>query len=257
MKTKLNKILIVTSLIFAVGCGGGGLNKGGGILQVVVKNAQSFNPNIEHGRIVAYQVMVTGEGIDTPITAEFSGDAVEGVIDGIPVGEERQVSVKAINPNSLTIKEGEKQNISIAGGKVTETEIDLQSVPIFTNIANGNTIENTRLVFRIFADPQSSVAVEEIGTEISSQIVDTKTSKTEVNLDISSGLGELAPQLQPPGVHTYKVSDVLTGRYSEITVNLVDGTKRRGAPFFAGGSVTDPALRTSLSSGTYLLPFLQ
>lgn len=255
---KLNKMLMTVIITFFIAaCGGGGMGGSGGMLQVVVKNAQSFNPNIEHGRVVAYQVTVTGEGIDTPIIAEFSGDAVEGVIDGIPAGDDRQVTVKAINPNNLTIKEGEKQDVSIAGGKVTETEIDLQSVPIFTNVADGNTIENTRLVFRIFSEPETSVVVEEIRADTPSQMVDAKTSKAEVNLDVSSGLGLMAPQLQPPGLHTYKVSDALTGRYSDVTINVVDGTKRRGAPFFAAGSAVDPLPRASLSSGTYLLPYLQ
>ena len=223
----------------------------GGSLLLVVKNSKSFNPNIDHGRIVNYRITVTGSDIDTPIVAEFDGAATWGQVDGIPVGEGREVIVEAINTNGLTIRQGEEANIQIKGGKVNDAEVTLQSVPIFTNIADGNSLDNTRLIFKVFSEPNNSVMVEEITGSSQETLIDASTSVPEINLDISTGLGRMAPALQQPGQRTYRIRNMNTGRSSTITVNLNDGTKRHGAPLFSAGDHGDPYPKRRLSCGTH------
>ena len=253
-----NIIIILINLIFLTSCGGSSLSMGdGGALKLIVKGAVSFNPNVEHGKIVSYRVTVKGLGMPAPVVAEFSGDAAEGVVTGIPIGEDREVIVEAINPNDLVIRQGEKQNVEIESGKVAEAEIILEPVPIFANIADGNTINNTRLIFSIFSDPSGHVVVEEITNNISAALVNASTSMPEVNLDAVTGLGKMAPEIQPPGQHSYQVKDLNTGRSSIINVVLVDGSKRKAAPFFAAGELGFNFSPSRVSHGIASLPFLQ
>ena len=250
--------LAMTILIFILtSCGGTSTQNQSacegtcGVVQLVVKGSKSFNPGIEHGRIVSYRVTISGEGIDSPIAAEFDGSATGGRIDGVPVGSNRQVTVEAVNPNSLVIRQGETAGVEIEGGKIVETEVALESVPIFTNIADGNTIDNTRLVFKIFADPTGDLVVEDVTADLVYILADASVSDTRVNLDASTGLGKLAPVLQPTGQRNYKVRNLATGRSSVITVNLSDGTKQKGAPFFAAGDKESPDARRRVSCGTH------
>ena len=259
MKSLLDYIsatLVIAVILFLSSCGEYASIGSGGALHIVVKGAQSFNPLIEHGRIVTYRVTVTASELDPPLVAEFSGDAQEGIVSDVPIGNDIKVVVEAINPNGLVIREGEKQNISVEGGKIAEAEVNLQSVPIFANIADGNTIDNTRLVFKVFSSPTSVIVVEEITNDVSAVLLDASTSSSEFNVDATTGLGKMIPELQAPGLHSYKVRDVNTGRSSIISVILTDGTKRKGAPFFGAGDHSDPYLRRRLSSGTALLPFV-
>jgi hypothetical protein len=252
-------MLAMTILILILSSCGGGAPAGRqfdctgacGVMQIVVKNAKSFNPGVEHGHIVSYRVTITGDGIESPIVSEFDGSVTEGRIDGVPVGSNRKITVDAINPNSLIIRQGETAGVEIAGGEIAKADVTLESVPIFTNIADGNTIDNTRLIFQIFADPSGELVVEDVSVDSSSVLADASAEDSRVNLDTSTGLGRLAPVLQPEGQHRYKVRNLVTGRSTIITVNLADGTKRKGAPFFAAGDTQLPDSRRRVSCGTH------
>lgn len=235
-----NKIAIVAILSFILaGCGEGNgpetVTQSGEFIAVKIVNATGFNTKAEHGRIERYKVKIEGPGIEEPIIAEFAGDAQEGIIDGIPAGDDRMVSVEAINPNDTIIRAGEAFDISTGSG-VTEVNVSLEAVPIFTNITDKSAIENTRLIFRLFSDPKDPVAVEEMSGESAIVLADAATSAPEVTLDASTGLGKMAPPALPPGEHTFRVKDITTGRATEVTINLLDGTKRRPAPLVTAGS---------------------
>lgn len=244
-------------LIFLVSCGGGsGSNASSicdgkcGVVGLVVRSAKSFNPGTEHGRIVSYRVTITGDGIASPIVAEFDGTATEGRIDGVPVGSDRQVAVDAVNPKGLVIRQGETP-VDIEGDGVANAEVTLESVPIFANIADGNIIDNTRLIFQLFAEPSGDIVVEDVTGGSSLALADASAADTAVNLDASTGMGRLSPVLQATGQHRYQVRNIVTGRSSVITVDVADGTKRRGAPFFAGGDNGSPDARRRVSCGTH------
>ena len=257
--TKEGCLLLAILILLFTSCGGGGSATSSsqssctgacGVVKLFVTGSKSFNPKIDHGRIVSYRVTITGDGIDTPIVATFDGSATEGVIDSIPTGPNKQITVEAINPNDLTIRQGEKSDVTIEGGKTADVEVHMESVPIFTNIADGGIIDNTRLIFQIFSDPASPVKVEDITSDATSAIADISTMATEVSLDTSTGLGRMAPALQLTGEHKYKVFDVSTGRSSVVTVKILDGTKRKGAPFVAAGN-SESTARRRVSCGTH------
>ncbi|MFH0800522.1 MAG: hypothetical protein V2A66_10145 [Pseudomonadota bacterium] len=234
---EIKKVLTLLGLIAIAGCGGGGnttgTSSGGtGALAIAVTGAKDFNPSIEPGVVKSYRVKVEGAGITDPITGEFSGDATEGTIDGIPSGGGRTVSVEALNPNDAIILAGEKSGVETGSG-VTEVGIALEAVPIFVNIRDKGTIDNTRLAMRLFSDPTHHLAVED---SISGAIVDADTNLEEIHLDEATGLGRISSKLLTPGSHKFTVRDLVTGRSSSVEVTLLDGTKRHPAPFAAASA---------------------
>lgn len=230
---EIKKILAILGLLALSACGGSTSSQSrGASLAVTILNSKSFSPTIEHGRVQTYRVQIEGEGIAEPIVAEFSGDADEGLIENVPAGAGRFVSVLAINGNDVTIRAGESENIEIGDGENT-VDVALDAVPIFTNLTDNSSIDNTRLVFRLFSDPGNPVQVEEIGGSAPEILADASTNQSLIWPSGATGLGHLSPPLFLPGPHTFKVRDVITGRFSEVSIVLVDGAKRKPAPLAA------------------------
>ena len=236
---EMKRILALLALLALAGCGldqSGGL--GGGALAIKVTHARSFDPDTEHGRIERFRVAVSGEGIESPITAFFDGSAEEGIVSGVPTGKGRTVEVDAINPNEVVIRAGEAEGVKVDGG-VNEVDVDMEAVPIFMNIASGNTIDNTRLVFKIFSDPTNPVEVREMADGVERALVDAATSVSEIRLDQSTGTGRFAPALIDPGRREFEVKDMVTGRSHRVSVLVLDGTLRRPAPLVSAAATGD------------------
>lgn len=232
---RIKRLLALLALLALAGCGGGEFGQGGGALAIKVTGAQSFNPNIDHGVIDRYRVTVEGTDIEKPVVAEFEGHAEEGIVEGVPRGDDRLVSVKAINLNGVVIRAGESPGVHVGGG-ITDVDVALEAVPIFTNLASGNVVENTRLVMRIFADPAHPVAVEDVFGPSPEVLADASSGLSQIYTDRSTGRGMLVPALLPPGEHRFVIRDVLTDRSSQVSVLLLPGADRRPAPFVAAGS---------------------
>lgn len=219
-------------LLFLASCGGAGSedkNVGStGGLKATILNSKTFNPNISHGKIAQYKVTVEGDSIIEPITAVFDGNVENGIIEGVPVGSGRIVKVEAINLNDKTIRAGEAENVEISSDNVTEVEINLESVPIFANLIDGNSIPNTQLIAKVFSDPNESLEIKD----------ENESLKQSFNVltDISTGLASASAKFLLPGKHTMTVRNLNTGRFSTVTINLIDGTKVKPAPFFSAGN---------------------
>ncbi len=206
-----------------------------GSLAVRVDGARSFNPSISHGRIKLYRVTVEGEGIAEPIVAEFDGGASEGVIENIPSGNDRLVSVEAINENDVTIRAGEALDVRVGGGD-SDVDVRMESVPIFTNLTDGNVVENSHLAIRLFADPYGLLVVDDTRDGELNALADVSNGFNEIYLDRSSGMGVLTPGDLAPGKHTLTVRNIETSRETSVDVFIVSGD-RKPAPFIAAGSL--------------------
>lgn len=235
--SEIKKLIALLGLLAIAGCGGGStssLSEEAGSLAIVILDAASFNPAVEYGRIEKYRVKIEGPGIAEPIFAEFNGSATEGEVKDVPAGKNRVVSVEAINPNELAIRAGEAAGIAVGSG-VTDVDIEMEAVPIFTNLKTSAAVDNTRLAFHLFSDPEHKLIVEDASEKSGALLADIETNRSEIELDRSSGLGSLKPPFLEAGKYSFVVRDVETGRSSKIEVNVLDGTKRRPAPFVAAG----------------------
>ena len=236
--------ILFMCFFMVIGCGdvngrhaSGGAMDGGG-LAIVVKGIDASSPLLpDYARIATYRVTVSGEGIDEPIVAEFDGDADEGTIEHIPTGKNRRVEVTAANPRQQVIHAGETSDVEVSGGINAEVAVELQSVPIFVNLEEDARIDNTRIAFRVYTTPGDVLEIEDRSLDDEKSLVDAATSLPEVSADISTGVALLRPQLLTTGDHVFVARNVATGRQSQITLHLLDGTKRKAAPLFSAGLV--------------------
>jgi len=208
-----------------------------GNVRLLVNGTKASVLKSPYAQIQSFLVEVSGPGIDGSLSGEFPGDAEEGVIEGVPAGEDRLVSVSAINVDDDTIRAGETGGVSVQGGATSDVEIDLEAVPIFVNLGNDSIVENTRLVFRVFSESSGPLLITNSADTATTTLVDAATSAPEIYLDLSTGLGSLAPALIDPGAYTFKVSDPSTERFSEVDLRLLDGSKRKAAPLFSSSGV--------------------
>lgn len=227
--------VVIGAMFFLLHCGGEGASQGssprdGGNLHVVVKNSTS-QATEPYARIAAYRVVVTGEGMATPIEALFSGESETGVIEGVPVGGNRLLTVEAVNNLDQTIRAGDSEPFEVEGGKTATVPVELESVPIFVNVSPGSRIENTRLVLKAFSDPNTPLEFFEGGEGDASLM-------SEVFSDETRGIADYAPTLLPAGEHTFTVRHSVNGRWSRVSLDLLDGTRRRAAPLFSTGLTT-------------------
>ncbi|MBI2345697.1 MAG: hypothetical protein HYV03_02165 [Deltaproteobacteria bacterium] len=202
-------------LLLVVGCAGCGGHGGtslanGGALQLVVTGAKAVADAPARTRVTSYRVIISGPDI-APIDVLFDGTVDSGIIDGIPVGTDRRIDVTA-------------QNADGEGGETAAVEVALDIVPIFANLRDGNTVPNTRLRLDLLGAPGHLLEVE------------TGALATGVAADMSTGAATVVPPRLAPGQYEIRVRDLKTGRASTVAVQIVDGTKRRGAPLVVAGS---------------------
>jgi len=225
-------------LPFLASCGGYGQaieNEATGSVKALVAGSKSFDPNTRHGKIEKYRVVITGDGIAEPIEAIFDGAAGEGVVDGVPSGENRAVAVEAVNANNAIIRAGEASGVAISSGGLTLVRVDMESVPIFANLSDGNSVPNTFFFARIFSEPGSKVVVEDENMGSTAALFNLADGALELLPDASTFLAVLKPALLAPGPHRLTVRNSDTGRSSTVLIDITDGTILKAAPLFGGG----------------------
>ena len=236
-----NLAVIIVTLVFG-SCGGDSNSdwqpatsgQDTGLIKAVITNSKSFNPNISHGQILQYTITITAEDM-APIIAAFDGAADSGVVDGIPTGGNRTLKVEAINSNGASIREGIALGLEVVPGGMTEAEVAMESVPVFANLAEGNTLPNTQFAAKVFSDPADPVAVEDEFDGVTLPLFDVSAGGDEVFPDIS-GIAKIVPPLVPAGEHKFTVKNVRTGRHATVTVFLTDGARLKAAPFYSASS---------------------
>lgn len=262
----LDDLIALLGLIALIGCGGGGLSSRGDAshagLDVTVKNVTRAIPRNELGAITTYRVVVSGPGIDPDIEAEFVGTTSGGIIDDVPPGSHRVVTVTATNSHGQPIWAGEAKEVTVQGGTTAHATIDLESVPIFANLNDRAHVDNTRFAVRTFSSAAESVSIDDQAPTGEVNLADAATAVTEIASDLSTGLGELRPRLLPVGDHVLTVRSLTTGRSSRVSIYVSDGSRAQAASLFSTGNVargsgatiwrageTVPEMKISLKEG--------
>ncbi len=244
----MNRLLVIIIALVVVGgvtgCSGGHrvtLSECGdgpcGDVRLMVYGAKSPTALSPHGQVKMYRVSIAGPGIEGELIADFPGDAEEGFIENVPAGDDRLIVVRALNGQDLKIREGEAEGVQIQGGSTAEVDITMEPVPIFVDLRDRSIIENTRLIFRIYSESTAPSVVEDVFNAASTMLVDASTNVSEIAVDGATGLGRMAPALLDPGTHAFTVSDAATGRSNQVSVRLLDGSKRKPASLLAGSDV--------------------
>lgn len=221
---------LVFGICFVVSCGGSVQEQTGisfsetkgdaGYIQLAVNNSKS--PSLaKEAQIVSYKILLAGEGID-PKEQTIAADANGAVIEGIPAGKKREIKVQAFNSMGQILREGVLENISITAGGVTPVSITLDSIPLVLNLADGGSLSNQRLYFKVLTDPGHSISVE--------------GDQRSVTVD-ESGEAKIYPGSLSPGPHSFTILDTTNGKSSSLTLQLWEGSQIKGAPLLAASRV--------------------
>lgn len=238
LKLRFNKFIPVLFLLAACSEGGENAGYGNKNLAITISGSQSFNTKVVHGEIDYYQITVSSPDIDRPIVQKIDGKSKNASLVGIPSGENYTVTVEAINPNGMTIRRGKKEGVTVETGQFSKVDLAMVSVPIFINVTNQSAITGNRLVFKIFAEPESHLQIwrgkteaDTILTEEGSGLafVDTTTNK--------DGLYAFDPGVLDYGVHTCRLEDIDSGEASQILMTLYEPTIRPGVGLVSAGKV--------------------
>ena len=199
------------------------------------------------GEINHYVVTISGEDIVSPIEKEIGADATNATIDGIPVGEQRSVTVAAYNGDGKKVREGEVGDIVIRPALITDVAITLDTVPIFVNLEDGRVIPADRLVFHLLSDPEDQLMIENETAAGPSPLVNASTGLTKIKLDTSSGSARWIPNQLALGEHRLTLRSLVTGRSSTANIRVVEPTSNRPAPLFSAGTLAERADQAQLS----------
>lgn len=219
--------VIAICLIALGGCGG---SSGEGLLALKVIDARQ-PAGLQAGSslppllvVERFKIRITGEGIDPAIEQESDGKAHSIEINEIPAGHDRTILIEAYNFRGQVIRRREITGVVIEPGIISPLEARLNTVPIFSNIAEGNVIASNRLLLRGYGEPASQL---EIFAE-QRELISSDTSEALISPSLNLGEFSFKPGELPVGVHTFTVKDRETGESSQVTVVLVPAGQRPG-----------------------------
>lgn len=250
----LSGLLLIITMFFSscLSSSGGG----DGIVAVAVYNAHrpaglaADEPLPEVLQVETFRVLIAGDKMD-PVEVFFPGDASGGSIKGIKRGENRAVLVEAINKFGQVVRRRQITGVKISGGKETPIVASLLSVPIVTNLKDGNLVTQTRLVFQGYAEPGGSLEVEDDFNGSPSIVPDLSTSASMISPSLSLGGFTFKPPVLPLGTHTFTLRDPESGEESQITLTLVRPGRQPGIGISATGKIISAATDTSGGPGLF------
>lgn len=240
----LLSFLFSSLFFFQLHCGGGEEGKIEFIsdnLALVVSNTQSFNPNINHGKIIYYEITVTGPDLGKKFIKRFSTKTRRARVLGIPVGKSRTILVEAFNANGVVIRRAKKEGVAIEGAKLTQVQLAMDAVPIFTNVADKGLVRHAKTRLGIFGEPNSRLRIHEIDDEGDALEVWVNRSTHVAYVDTSSDEGLFyfdLPRVEL-GIHRFRVTDENTGESSTIQASFYADKMQPGWNFVSGGDLVD------------------
>ncbi|HQG13207.1 MAG TPA: hypothetical protein PLT05_02475 [bacterium] len=247
MKRGISYIFMV---MFFASCGAGGGNdySGGGSVGIKIVDHEPSEVELVDYLPNEYVVTITGDGIEGGITAKFDGDASEGSIDEVPTGDDRTVAVEAVNARGIKIKSGVAHGVVVGDGQ-TDVEVEMKYHPIFVNLADGGTVENTRFMMKLLADPSSFVRV--VAQRIDDQnagefsVSDEPTADDLFQADKVSWRFAVSPPVMEPGRYRFSAIDDISGLDSSVEIRIVDGRGLMPAPL-VGLTASTPNVSASI-----------
>lgn len=230
---KTIKIFPIFLLLSVISACAGGSGDGNGGLSIAVTSTKA-QPTTD---IKEFKIVVTGEGIETPIEAVFPFGTQDGVIRDIPCGDDRLVELLAIDNSNRIVRRGENL-VTIHCGAMNDASITLKRVPIVANMIPNSIIENGRINLKIISEPSDEVIIKDVVDGVETSL--TNPVNNEALFSLSADKGELSyePATLANTWHTFKLESTVTGYSSETLVRLVEEGDRKPAQIGFGGSTT-------------------
>ncbi|MDO8526743.1 MAG: hypothetical protein Q7T03_03535 [Deltaproteobacteria bacterium] len=249
MKVKIfSKSLILLVAVSAIGCGGSGYHsqsQGSSSISLVVLSTTERDSQVAVGKIARFEVVLEGEGLELK-KLSVSSNAHEVEINSVRAGSNRRITVTAFNRDDRPIRKGESKPFDISEGETKDVVVDLQAIPTFINVRDGNVVTGKRLVFEVLADPGESLAVKDTTSKNNVFSLISLSTNGEAVTSNSHGLGYFNPKQIEFGERIFRVESLLTGRSSEVRLVVTEGVLRKPAPLFSSGTI--------IAKGTHIQP---
>ncbi len=243
-------VMFLWSVTCHFSCGGSSQSGPGGAADslavgpvgwVKVLVADTSVPLNELSIVQSYRVRIEGADFST-IEKEFPVGAGDVVMDGIPRGKNRTITVTATNKRGDLVRQAVATPVTIEGGKTVPVEMTLEGVPLLLNLSDGKSVFQGRLLFQVLVN-------EEAPVEIRDEFLDAATPEENVLPDLATGATEKWPaengvaQLYPGslkvGKHHFTIENTQNHQVTTVDLLVLDGTGRRGATFFSGGGLQE------------------
>jgi len=226
---KTTKIIPILLLLLFSSCAGGGGDGNGGLSLIVTSTKAQPTTDIKE-----FKIVVTGEGIETPIEAVFPYGTAEGIIRAIPSGDDRLVQIFAIDNSGRTVKQGESL-VTIHGGAMNEASVTMKRVPIVANMISNSIIENGRINLKIVSEPSDEVIVKDVVDGVETDLTNPVNNAALFSLSADKGELLFSPGRLTNTWHTFKLESTVTGYSSETKVRILEEGSLKPAPLMVGG----------------------
>lgn len=214
------KYVLVSILLMAImSCGSQGGHQNVGYLGLTFQEEQEFDPNLDHGRIDNFKIIIQGDTLNADIVKYYSGSTKSIQLDGLEANSKINITVEAINENGFVIRRGYAENIEITANAVSEAVVSIFNVPIFTNIKPEGYINLNRFVPRVFAPGEITFQISDTFGAATTSLSDQVTENVTMSISEEQFPNQMAPvyisKLQA-GEHGFQIRDPDTGESTEI-----------------------------------------
>lgn len=196
-----------------------------GFVSLTIHYEEKFNPNISHGEIREYRVLIKNKTSNQSHEYSVAADQNELVLEDYPHGDVLDIQVEYLNQNQIVVRRGYAKDIEIQGGQYTTAVLDVYNVPIFANVKDGAVVVADRFVPQIFAPGEIEFEVLNIYQGQTKKLKDQSTQESSFSVSANeSSLRYLSIDPLPYGKQELIVTSLQTGESSKIQIFVV---KRR------------------------------
>jgi hypothetical protein len=193
-------------------------------------------PNIQ--RVSRFVVTVTGEDLEEPVVINLDSDTTGTSLEDLPEGTSRTLLVEALNAEGIVVRRRQIDGVTIDKDNTEPIVVSLNTVPLFTNIRNGNRVIVDRLLMLGVGEPGGSLEINDEYGGSTAALIDIAVGDSVITPSIDMGDFSFLPSVLSQGMHTFTLSDLDTGESSKVTVRLVPPGSLPGTGIVSFGGIS-------------------
>ncbi len=220
---KLKLFLATLCLVAGLACSPGVNNVR---LQLIIENAFAPAglaveglPSIQ--QVTNFRVTITGPDIEEPVVETLAANDATLEISDLAEGDQRTLVVEALNRNDFVVRRGQVEDLTITKEPPEPVTVSLNTVPLFTNLKEGNRIIVSRLRMLGVGEPGNSLEIDDQTTGDPQVLLNVSSSDSVVQPSMTAGDFSFLPPELSLGWHTFMIRDLDNGEKSEVRVRLV------------------------------------
>lgn len=172
-------------------------------------------------RVSRFVITVTGEDLEEPVIINLDSDTTGTSLRDLPEGTSRTLLVEALNSEGMVVRRRQIDGITINKDNTEPIVVSLNTVPLFTNLRNGNRVIVDRLMMLGVGEPGGSLEINDEYDGSIGVLFDMAVNDSLITPSMSMGDFSFLPPTLSQGMHTFTLSDLDTGESSQVTVRLV------------------------------------